>query len=156
MNLSDEELEKELAALQPVQPNEPLKQKIAKNLDQPEIKKTRPVLKIWPIIAVATAACVLLALKLSSLQSTIVAPKVSSDTLPVPSPESVTFQSVKAEQHLLEAFDEGVVLTANNEPVRKLRYQFVDTVTMVNENDGSIFTMEIPREEILFVPLTLL
>mgnify|MGYP007101535671 CR=1 FL=1 len=156
MNLPDEELEKELAAFQPVQPNETLKQKIAIGLDQPEINKTRSILKIWPIIALATAACVLLAFKLSSPQSTIEAPKVASTEPSEPSPESANFQSFKAEQHLLEALDEGVVLTANNEPVRKLRYQFVDTVTMINEIDGSIFTMEIPREEILFVPLTLL
>jgi len=56
----------------------------------------------------------------------------------------------------LEAIDDGIVFTEGREPVRKLRYKFVDTLTVVDKNDGSVFTMEIPREEILFVPITLL
>lgn len=156
MNLSDENLEKELAAFQPVQPNERLRQQISNSLDRPEITNTRPVLKIWPIIAFATAACLVLVFKISSPHSNSEAPETASERLIGASAKSATFQPVSAEQHLLEAFDEGVVLTVNDQPVRKLRYEFVDTVTMVNTNDGSLYTMEIPREEILLLPLTLL
>ena len=66
------------------------------------------------------------------------------------------YEAVDAEQRLIEAIDDGVVLVIDNEPVRRLRYQFIDSVTMVNQTDGSVFTMEIPREETLFVPVTLL
>lgn len=156
MNLSDENLEKELAAFQPVQPNERLRQQISNSLDRPEITNTRPVLKIWPIIAFATVACLVLVFKISSPHSNSEAPETTSERLLGASAKSATFQPVSAEQHLLEAFDEGVVLTVNDQPVRKLRYEFVDTVTMVNTNDGSLYTMEIPREEILLLPLTLL
>ena len=47
-------------------------------------------------------------------------------------------------------------MAVNNEPVRRLRYQFIDSVTMVDQTDGSVFTMEVPREETLFVSVTLL
>ena len=154
MNQSDEELENELAALVPTQPHEILAQRISEELEPSKIIASRPLIKLWPIVALASAACFLVTLKLLTPYSTSErAPKtLLANTIAGPD----SFQAIKAEQHLLDAIDEGVVLTANDELVRRLRYEFIDTVTMINQNDGSIFTVEIPREEILCVPVTLL
>lgn len=161
MNLSEEELEKELAALKPAQPSQRLETKIEEQLNSSD-PSTGLLIRLWPVVAVAAAACLALVLVLrnqstetpkSVAEATVTADATASGISPSPFGD---FQPIEAEQRLIEAIDDGVVLVVDDEPVRRLRYQFIDTVTMVNETDGSVFTMEIPREETLFVPVSLL
>jgi hypothetical protein len=153
----DEEIEKELGRLRPVAPSDALKAKLERALEEPPSTPFKSLYRLWPLIGLATAAGLIVV--------AIFIPKTSDDlksgstvNLEEPSQDSAlnTFEPMRAEQRLMEAFDDGIVFTAGHDAVRKLRYQFVDTLTMVDNNDGSVFTMEIPREEILFVPVTLL
>ena len=161
MNISNEELEKELAALKPVEPSNQLETHIQKQLDAEEAP-SGTLIRLWPWVAVAAAACLALVLILRNdspgvasdlAQNGIAEDSNSNDPLTDPFAD---YEPVEAEQRLVEAIDDGVVLVIDNEPVRRLRYQFIDSVTMVNQTDGSVFTMEVPREETLFVPVTLL
>jgi len=159
MNLSDEDLEKELASLRPQVPSEVLKSKIGEELEGQPVVHSKKIIRLWPILAIAAAACLALVLVISRSNPETVEPiNVAQNAAPVTEPTDpfADYEAVDSEQRLVEAIDDGVVMVVNNEPVRRLRYQFIDSVTMVDHTDGSVFTMEIPREETLFVPVTLL
>jgi len=154
----DEEIEKELARLKPVAPSDALQAKIESALEETQPKDGLSFPRFWPMIALATAACLIFVFAISITRTSKEANSNIKET-PAESFQPVasnSFEPPKAEQRLLEAIDDGIVFTEGREPVRKLRYKFVDTLTVVDKNDGSVFTMEIPREEILFVPITLL
>ena len=159
MNLLDEDLEKELASLRPTAPSEVLKSNIGEELEEQPVVHSNKIIRLWPILAIAAAACLALVLDISRSNPETVEPlNVAQNDAPHPEPTDpfANYEAVDSEQRLVEAIDDGVVLVVNNEPVRRLRYQFIDSVTMVDQTDGSVFTMEIPREETLFVPVTLL
>ncbi len=159
MNLSDEDLEKELASLRPAMPRRSLKSNIEERLKEKPVTNRSPFLRFWPIMAISAAACLMLILFLSrSIPESAEALRTaqSEPGLTEKSDPFANYEAVKAEQRLIEAIDDGVVMVVDNEPVRRLRYQFIDSVTMVDSTDGSVFTVEVPREETLFIPITLL
>jgi hypothetical protein len=161
MTLSDKDIEKELSSLKPLAPENAVRSRIDQNLLQPEAGKPEKIVRIWPFIVLASAACLALVFVLTIKDNSFKA-ETSSALTPTNTIHSsnvaafANFEPVEAEKRLLQATDEGIFLSADNEPLRRLRYQFVDTVTMVNQVDGSVFKMEIHREEILFIPVTLL
>lgn len=67
--------------------------------------------------------------------------------------EAVRFRPIRAENALRNRFDEGLVLLDNGLAARRIRLQFVDTVTWQNPRDGAEFEIATPREEIVFVPV---
>lgn len=155
MNLSDQDFENELAAMKPVAPGNHFKKRIAVELEERGSSKRPTLVRLWPILPFA-AACLILVVALRDT-----AP--SGETEPEGAPVATTgkspvdsFEPVGAEQVLVRAVDEGVVTAGEDGPVRRFRYEFIDTVTLVDESDGSVFTMQAPREEILYVPVTLL
>lgn len=157
----DEEIEKELARLKPIVPSEALKAKIGSALEESNSSSAISLVRFRPIIALATAACLIFVFTISISKTSNDIDTGSAEPQTVSTQVSKaahknSYVPLQAEQRLMEAFDEGIVFTEGHDPVRKLRYQFIDTLTMVDENDGSVFTMEIPREEILFVPVTML
>ena len=159
MNLSDEDLEKELAALKPAEPTPTLAVSIEEQLEEEKQAQQNTLIRFWPVLALAAAACLAIILVRPASESDKVdTPELvqQSPILPETDDPFSNYEAVEAEQRLIEAIDDGVVMVVDNEPVRRLRYQFIDSVTMVNQSDGSVFTMEIPREETLFVPVTLL
>jgi hypothetical protein len=155
MNLSNEELEKELSKLKPKAPDQTLGNSIQARITE-SADNNKKTIRLWPVLAWTCAACIAVAAVFLVSKSAF-----DRNVTPVSSAQTDTdplsdFEAVGAEQRLVEAIDDGVMLTSENEPVRRLRYQFIDSVTLVNHSDGSLFTMEVPREEILFVPVTLL
>jgi hypothetical protein len=159
MNLSDEDLEKELASLRPTAPSELLKSNIEEELEEQPETRSNKIVQLWPFLAIAAAACLALVLVLSRSKPETFEPlKLAQNetTHTHPTDPFADYEAVETEQRLFEAIDDGVVMVVNNEPVRRLRYQFIDSVTMVDQTDGSVFTMEVPREETLFVSVTLL
>ncbi|MDA0346938.1 MAG: hypothetical protein O3C43_11700 [Verrucomicrobia bacterium] len=156
-----EEIEKELGLLKPAAPSEALKTKIESALEEPQSTHTISLVRFWPGIALATAACLIFVFAISisrtsnDVDSGNAASRSESTQISQPVAKN-SYIPLEAEQRLMKAFDDGIVFTDGHDPVRKLRYQFIDTLTMLDKNDGSVFTMEIPREEILFVPVTLL
>lgn len=153
MTFPHQELEKELRNLKPVAPDEALKARLSQALEKTETVVPGKVLRLWPMASLAAVACLGLAVLVffNAADQTTETPVMES-----PVNELVGYEPVEAEQRLLKAIDEGIFLNEDNEPVRRLRYEFVDAVTLVNQDDGSVFRMELPREEILFVPVSLL
>ena len=159
MKISDEELEKELAGLKPTQPSMSLKATIEQRLQEEPGTSDNKVIRLWPVLALAAAACLALVLILSSSTPDSVENAVMAQTDSSAIEAGNPFEGLEpyeSEQRLIEAIDDGIVMVVDNEPVRRLRYQFIDSVTMIDQSDGSVFTMEIPREETLFVPVSLL
>ncbi|MGJ3241384.1 MAG: hypothetical protein ACFE0O_00285 [Opitutales bacterium] len=68
-------------------------------------------------------------------------------------PQIARISKVNARSFLYDAIDEGIVLTDNDRAVRQYRYRFLESVVLQNPEDGSILTMDIPREEIVQVPV---
>ncbi|MCB1123405.1 MAG: hypothetical protein KJT03_17770 [Verrucomicrobiae bacterium] len=156
MNLSDQDFEKELAAMKPVAPGRHLQRRIEAELETNKRKEKSRLIRLWPILPFAIAACLILAV---SLHYSDRSGNSQSDGLPVASISGNTdkaLEPVEAKQILVQAFDEGVVTNDEAGPVRRFRYEFIDTVKLVDPSDGSVFTMQVPREEVLLVPVTLL
>lgn len=159
MNLSDEELEKELSQLKPLAAESSLKTDIQKELEEQSFSGHNSLIRFWPVLALAAAACIALAVFLSQpdaapLNAPIASQPENHQT--VPSDFFADFEPFETQQRLVDAIDDGIVMVIDDEPVRRLRYQFIDSVTMIDQTDGSVFTLEVPREETLFVPVSLL
>ncbi|MCZ6673901.1 MAG: hypothetical protein O7C75_13295 [Verrucomicrobia bacterium] len=161
MTFSNEELEKELASLKPQAPSEILEAKIDTALRGPEENYQNFPNRFWPNIVWAAAASLALVAAIFFFGPGTEDESLSINLTQYNSTETIStefngYEPIEAEQHLIEALDEGIIFNSDNEPMRRLRYQFVDTVTLVHKTDGSVFRMEVPREEVLYVPLTLL
>jgi hypothetical protein len=63
------------------------------------------------------------------------------------------FRPVHAENRLQNKVDEGIVFLRNGLPARQYRFEFVDRVVWENPRDGSTMEMEVPREEVVLVPV---
>jgi len=59
----DEEIEKELARLKPVAPSDALQAKIESALEETQPKDGLSFPRFWPMIALATAACLIFVLQ---------------------------------------------------------------------------------------------
>jgi len=67
--------------------------------------------------------------------------------------QSGGFEPVVAENLLQERIDEGIVFLNNGAAARKYRYEFIDRVVWKNPADGSTMEIEVPREEVVMVPV---
>ena len=74
-----------------------------------------------------------------------------ADSLRVPDPD--TFRPILAENNLKSRVDEGIVFLRNGLTARRYRYEFVDRVVWKNPSDGAIMEMEIPRDEVVLIPV---
>jgi hypothetical protein len=63
------------------------------------------------------------------------------------------FKPVLAENNLLNRVDEGIVFLRNGLTARRYRYEFVDRVVWQNPVDGATVEMEVPRDEVVLVPV---
>jgi len=64
------------------------------------------------------------------------------------------FKPVAAENVLVAASDEGLVMLADGTPARRERLQFVDTITWKNPRTNASLTWRVPREEVRVVPVS--
>lgn len=63
------------------------------------------------------------------------------------------FEPVLAENNLKSRVDEGIVFLKNGLTARRYRYEFVDRVVWRNPADGAVVEMEIPRDEVVLIPV---
>jgi len=63
------------------------------------------------------------------------------------------FQPVIAENNLKGRIDEGIVFLRNGLTARRYRYEFIDRVVWENPANGAQIEMEIPRDEVVLVPV---
>ena len=64
-----------------------------------------------------------------------------------------TFTPVLAENNLQNRVDEGIVFLRNGLTARRYRYEFLDRVVWKNPSNGAVVEMEIPRDEVILVPV---
>ena len=70
-----------------------------------------------------------------------------------PSTEEDPFKQVLTENNLQSRIDEGIVFLKNGMTARRYRYQFVDRVVWENPADGAMVELEVPRDEIVLIPV---
>lgn len=68
-------------------------------------------------------------------------------------PNVARFQPGSARTILYDILDEGIVWNDNDKPMRQFRYRFLESVSLRNPSDGSVLRMDIPREEVVRVPV---
>ena len=71
----------------------------------------------------------------------------------MPAP-TAKFQPVRATNVLFDAVNEGIVYLDGEQPAHRMRLSYVDTITWENPSSGESLQWTVPREEILFVPVT--
>lgn len=63
------------------------------------------------------------------------------------------FRPVVAENNYKGRVDEGIVFLRNGLTARRYRYEFIDRVVWRNPSDGAVIEMEVPRDEVVLVPV---
>jgi hypothetical protein len=86
--------------------------------------------------------------------NTPAAEPIALESEPAPVEENLdTFKPVLAENNLQNRVDEGIVFLRNGLTARRYRYEFLDRVVWKNPANGAIVEMEIPRDEVILVPV---
>jgi hypothetical protein len=71
-------------------------------------------------------------------------------------PSPVNLKAVGATQRLVGVKDMGWKNTEDGNATRAFKYEYIDTVDLVNEEDGSVMRVEVPRQEIVNVKYQLI
>jgi len=69
----------------------------------------------------------------------------------IASAEIMQYRTVGVSNKLVGAEDNGWTNSDEDSVTRELKYDYIDTVDFVNESDGSVMRMQIPRQEIVNV-----
>lgn len=77
----------------------------------------------------------------------------ANSNLPGTGQPADTFAPVLAENNLQNRVDEGIVFLRNGLTARRYRYEFLDRVVWKNPATGAVVEMEIPRDEVILVPV---
>lgn len=64
-----------------------------------------------------------------------------------------SFEPVLAQNNLKDRVDEGIVFLGNGLTARKYRYEFIDRVVWRNPSNGAVVEMEVPRDEVVLIPV---
>lgn len=75
------------------------------------------------------------------------------ESIPEPNLGEESFKPVLAENNLKNRIDEGIVFLRNGLTARRYRYEFVDRVVWKNPTNGAVMEMEIPRDEVVLIPV---
>lgn len=65
------------------------------------------------------------------------------------------FEPDGSERELLDTTDEGVLLQDGAEPVRQLRYHYIERYAWTNPATGARVEVEVPREDIYLMPVAM-
>ena len=69
--------------------------------------------------------------------------------------EADGFEPAGSERELLETADEGVLLQDDAEPVRQVRYTYLERYAWTNPTTGARVEVEVPREDIYLMPVAM-
>jgi hypothetical protein len=154
--------ESELKRIRPSRPSQQVSQDIDQAIRKSE-ERTRVIRwkgwSIWGGLAVAASILVafgfsLLNPQMDSMESTLTG---ESEPLVVNGSgaqvDESDFKPVLAQNNLRDRVDEGIVFLKNGMTARKYRYEFVDKVVWRNPADGAVIEMEVPRDEVVLIPV---
>lgn len=168
MNLNEKDsFEDQLRQFRPAKAGVQLETRIGKALEQAgrsERRRRTISFLTWGSVAVAASVLITLGVLLfngrlsiapSGSQPSPVEPLAAEvEPEPIASEETIdSFKPVLAENNLQNRVDEGIVFLRNGLTARRYRYEFLDRVVWKNPSNGAIVEMEIPRDEVILVPV---
>ena len=133
------ELEAELKALRPAAPSRGLHARLAA-----DFAPRRRALPWWAWGAMPAAAALAIGIFLN---------RRLPPAAPLPAPVAGVFRPVAAENVLYSTRDEGYVTLADGTPARRVRSNYVDTITWKNPRNNASLRWTMPREEVRVVPV---
>ncbi len=171
-------LENQLRALRPAAPSSALERRLAEALREP-LPQSRgwwewlgfhhPMAAIGWGVAVPTTAAVM---AVTLLHLAVVTPGPSDanrasardartarlrstpNDLLTREDDSSEIEDGNASSVLYETSDEGVVLTNQQQPARRIRYRSEDTIQWRNARTGANIEVSYPREEVVLTPIS--
>ena len=63
-------------------------------------------------------------------------------------------ESVVRNLRLTNVRDDGIVMSIGTTPMKRLRYEFIDTYTWATAQGSGLMRMEVPREDFVLVPVS--
>jgi hypothetical protein len=172
MNLPDSEFEEQLRLLHPRPTSPQLEEAIAASLQQREIAlvdraPTAAILRpprsapasFWRWFqgigwALAGAAAAVAAIVLvNHFEAGAEATKLAATT--AAAAPAAGFEYAESNAELVTTEDEGLVLAGDQEPVRQVRYHSLERHVWVNPNTGARMEVEVPREDVRFMPVAM-
>ena len=158
----DRAFEKQLKQIKPRELDEFLVERIGTAIKESE---TTSVRRRWNAYlawgGLVTAASIMIVAGLSFFHGgvDIVPESVGdlADAQPIESRESISgknaFQPILAQNNLKDRVDEGIVFLGDGLTARKYRYEFIDRVVWKNPSNGAFVEMEVPRDEVVLIPV---
>ena len=151
-----QQLEAELKRLQPVAPAPALIERVERELaSAPARSRLAEVHWLWAALPAAAAVALVV---VQFTRERPVAPAAETPPVGLAATEAADraapFKPVAAENLLVAASDEGLVVLADGTPARRERLQFVDTITWRNPRTNASLTWRVPREEVRVVPVS--
>lgn len=142
------DLENELAALQPVRPSRRLEQRIAA-----ELAPRRRVNWAWMALPMAAAFAVVFAWQTLGVRQPIEPTSVENPAVESSEPTPV-FKPVATQNLLYAARDEGIVMLDDGRKARRTSRSYVDTVVWRDPQSNASVTWSVPREEVRLTPVS--
>lgn len=171
MNLDQNKaFEDKLRKLQPVKPGKEVYQKVDAALSSLESRdRMGKLISFAAWGGMGIAATILVVFGVLLFNGRLTSPEISSEPVAMdtgdppaeqisasaeePNLDSDSFKPVLAENNLKNRIDEGIVFLRNGLTARRYRYEFVDRVVWQNPNNGAVMEMEIPRDEVVLIPV---
>ncbi|MDB6149721.1 MAG: hypothetical protein JWQ44_1169 [Chthoniobacter sp.] len=168
MNQPESEFENELRTLRPAPPEPALEERIAKRLEAASGVATSGRLASQRTAArsfqawlsrlgwAASGALATVALLTLNDARDVTADSAESLSRTVERTPADALKHVESRSELLEAEDEGLFYASEtNEPVRQVRYHFRELHAWRDAETGALVEVEVPREDVRFMPVAM-
>lgn len=158
----DRIFEEQLRQVKPVPIGDHLEERIAARIREscPENRAFRWVVLFgWGGLLAAASIMVVVGLSLftparnSPAGPVAAAPRMESLDVPPHNEDGQAFKPVLAQNNLRGRIDEGIVFLEGGLTARKYRYQFIDRVVWRNPKSGARVELEVPRDEVVLIPV---
>lgn len=165
--MNEFEFESNLRRLRPIEPTPELEQRIALALESlpaaaaiPAAGVLRPRRRAWPswlnslCWATFGATAGVAAVVLFYPAPVTVAP-VAKVPVPAPAPAaSSLFEPSESDRQVVSSEEAGTVYDEDNQPSRLVRYTSIEKHTWMNPSTGAEVQVEMPREDVVLVPIS--
>ncbi|MEA3208716.1 MAG: hypothetical protein QOE70_1773 [Chthoniobacter sp.] len=166
MNLNESEFEEELRTLRPRPASSALESRIAAALGSTaphphtgglRVRPKHVLADFWSALgwAGAGAALAIAVIALVHALELPAAHRIAPPDATANAPALDSFKHTEESAELIGAADEGLILETNEEPVRQVRYNSLERHVWINAMTGARMEIEIPREDVRFMPVVL-
>jgi hypothetical protein len=174
--MNELEFEKELRKLRPAAPSRALEDLIASGLAECRAEEPQPAKRresreaseapvswftvwldrlLWSGAGAAAAVMIVMIAQKPPTRATTGVPEARAVARNVPVLDSSSLQPVMASEEDLGWSDEGVQFDAQGQPMLKLRRMAVERKAFADLQNPGVIQVETPRQEVIWVPVTL-